>query len=191
MARKLDWTRTRAGAGGFDERTGKDWRIGPQAEFLDDAHMDAGLDYLALPDIYWAAKLARAFPHESVGAHERLKAVARGAALRLYEKHGVNMLLSRTLVFYSRASASKPFPSAYFAAYFDFAAMKLALAPEARHDPPPRRNLKSFYAYREFQARCHRCSKPMMEAEGGFRAFADRVLGLAGERLTARGFPGP
>jgi len=34
------------------------------------------------------------------------------------------------------------------------------------------------------------CSKNMVDQEGGFRIFADRVLGISGDKLTSRGFPG-
>lgn len=192
MASKLDWTRTQPGRGGADERIGGDWRNGPRDDLsiVDSDEHSLPPDYLALPGIYWAANLKKAFPEENDDAHALLQRTARLAALRLYRLHSVNTLLSRTLVFYSRASANRPFPSAYFAAYFDFATMSIALSKSARHVPPPRRNLRKFYSYGEFQLRCHLCSRKMMDAEGGFRALADRVLGITGDKLTSRGFPG-
>lgn len=191
MARKLDWTRTLPGRGGADERIGNEWNRGPRdALVLSDSDENSlPPDYLELPDVYWATRLAKAFPIEDSDAHGRLKRVASVTASRLYRNHGINTLLSRTLVFYSRGSANRPFPSAYFAAYFDFASMRIALAKGARHDPPARRNLQRFYGYGQFMFRCNACSKKMVDQEGGFRIFADRVLGISGDKLTSRGFP--
>ncbi|MER8563287.1 hypothetical protein [Mesorhizobium sp. M0578] len=127
MATKMNWQRTQPGRGGFDERTASEWRRGPKLTELDLTSMpnSRSADLLLPPTIYWSVNLARAFPWADEAGHQRLRQAAITTAAAVYKSHEINRLLSRSLALYERASRSKPFPSAYFALYFDLQVMKV------------------------------------------------------------------
>ncbi|TIR29949.1 MAG: hypothetical protein E5X35_24555 [Mesorhizobium sp.] len=189
MATKMNWQRTQPGRGGFDERTASEWRSGPKLTELDLTTMPDrwSADLLLPPTIYWSVNLARAFPEADEAGHQRLRQAAITTAAAVYKSHGINRLLSRSLALYERASRSKPFPSAYFALYFDLEAMKIALNRRFTHDPLPRRNLSKFYRYVEVMNRSRCC---WSSEDDGFNGLMDRMLGAPG-KIRAKGFSGP
>lgn len=189
MATKMNWQRTQPGRAGFDERTASEWRSGPNPSESELTSMPESRspDLLLPPTIYWSVHLARAFPEADEAGHRSLRQAAIGTAAAVYKSHGINRLLSRSLALYERASRSKPFPSAYFALYFDLESMKIALHRRFTHDPPPRRNLARFYRYVEVMDRSRCC---WSSEDGGFNGLMDRMLGAPG-KIRAKGFSGP
>jgi hypothetical protein len=177
---RIKWERAQAGRGSFDERATTEWRRGPLCSEVSDTPDDRIPDLRNPPDIYWAANLGKLYAEENEREHVRVRRAAAQAAQAVYRRAGVNTLVSRTLAFYKRASSRRPFPSAYFSLYFDFAARALALSMIARHDPAPTRNLRRFYSPSEMSNRARGCSSRMVEESGGFPALYKHLSSVYG-----------
>lgn len=175
---RMKWERTQSARGGFDERTTREWRVGPtlSAADLSDGQEDRFFpDLSRSPPITWAKDLTRIFKKNNEVTHERMRKEAIRTAHRIYRYHGVNTLMSRTLKLYERASRSNPFPSAYFALHFDFAAREIAVGTRFQHDPKPTRRPDRFYSIGEMRNRAVLVSMRMIEEQGGFLNVWNRL----------------
>ncbi len=180
---KLDWRRVDERES-FDARVGLDWRKGPT-----EASIAPGLlplvkwDVRDPPNVHWAAEMAARLGYDADvdGARQAVEDHAAKVATQICSHGGINAILRRTPQFYKRSSRLHPFPSAYFAICFDFAGMRIALDPRARHGEKPARKLTNFYSSRVMQDRVwiHR------KAFGDDAEFTGITL-----KLTVPGEPG-
>jgi hypothetical protein len=123
---KLDWTRTAKGRDGYDAALAHEWRSGPSGAAMERPDGSDSLKLLSAPTIYWAKEMARAYPLEGPASHAGLFLAARRAAATLYYRDGWKMIRSRVQAVHAKASTLNPFPSAFYAIYFDDWAMSLA-----------------------------------------------------------------
>jgi hypothetical protein len=116
---KLNWDRQPNET--YDASLDVEWRRGPidvSFEFPDgEATVDLKLN--AVPDIYWAKALGKAFRDDSEEGNVKLFDAAWRAAASVYYSGGWNLGRPRMLSLYQRASGLVPYPSLYFAVYFD------------------------------------------------------------------------
>jgi len=174
MGGKLDWKRAKPGHGGYDSRTGTEWRSTHSKDEVFEFN-DRNPDLLAPPNIYWAAWLRRCVPERDGKSLSRLENLAASIAAKTYRLYGVNTLMTRVEQFHARASSMNPFPSAWFAAYFDFAARKIVLS-HREHDPRPTRLPSKFFSYRSVSARIGSRSEVHRDY-GGFLPFWNAMTG--------------
>lgn len=123
---KLDWSRTAHGRDGYDAALAREWRSGPSGTSMERPDGSDDLKLLAAPTIYWAKEMARAYPSENAASHAALFVAARRAAATLYCRDGWKTIRSRVQAVHGKASTLNPFPSAFYAIYFDHWTMTLA-----------------------------------------------------------------
>jgi hypothetical protein len=123
---KLDWTRTRPGSEGYDADLAREWRSGPSGASFERPDGSHTLNLLAPPTMFWAKEMGRAYPVEDAASHLALYSAARRAAATLYFGGGWPVVRARVPLVYKKASAIKPFPSTFYAVYFDYWAMTFA-----------------------------------------------------------------
>lgn len=123
---KLDWSKTKNSNLSFDSVTGAEWRLGSNAVSFDRPDGSDRLKLLAPPTIYWATELKRAFPTDTAQAHIDLFDVAWESEASLYYQHGWQKVRQRSDAIRAKASQRNPFPSAFYAIYFDWCAYHTA-----------------------------------------------------------------
>ncbi len=126
MSGKFNWNGANAGREAADAAMGRDWKNGPQDPIFERPDGSDNLKLLQQPTIYWAAELKRAFPNENEEAHLDLFNAAWRSAARLYHRDGWAQTKDRSKAILTRSSRMKPFPSAFYAAYFDFCLFQVA-----------------------------------------------------------------
>jgi hypothetical protein len=123
---KLDWTRTAEGRDGYDTALAREWSSGPSGASFERPDGEDALKLLSAPTIYWAKELSIAYPAENDEAHVALFMAARRASETLYRRNGWAAIRSRVQAIHAKASILNPFPSSFYAIYFDYWAMIFA-----------------------------------------------------------------
>lgn len=126
MSGRFNWRGADSGREAIDAAIGRDWRNGPQDACFDRPDGSDALKLLMPPSIYWAAELKKAFPIETEEAHLDLFDAAWRSAATLYYRDGWARARARSKAIRERSSQSRPFPSAFYAAYFDFCLFQVA-----------------------------------------------------------------
>lgn len=184
---RLDWSRTDKDMDGYDAGLAREWSMGPTAASFDRPDGTDELKLLSPPTIYWARELARAFPVEDEASHVRLFVAAGQAAATLYYRNGWAMIRQRVQAVHLKASTRAPFPSAFYAIYFDHWAMTLARGDHLNRIGSIPRHIDSFsmigerwtralVARRALEARQGelKFTTPMLMHERMTRLYADR-----------------
>lgn len=141
---KLDWDRTRPGGDGYDAALAREWSTGPSGASFERPDGEDHLKLLSSPTIYWAKEMARAFPKEDEQSHLVLYEAARDAAATIYYRSGWATVRARVQAVHAKASTLNPFPSAYYALYFDHWAMTFARGDHLNRIGSVPRHIQSF-----------------------------------------------
>ncbi len=178
---KFDWTRAAEGRDGYDTALAREWNNGPSGTSFERPDGEDALKLLSAPTIYWAKELSIAYPAESDEAHVALFKAARRSAETLYRRNGWAAIRSRVQAIHTKASTVNPFPSAFYAIYFDFWAMIFArvdhrqrLGKLPRHvesfSKPTERWIRALVVLREIQKKSGRSD---LKGALGFNAWLD------------------
>lgn len=138
MSNKIDWTKAQPGHLSVDEGIDVEWRRGPRGEDLTVPDVST-FDFAATPTIDWTRMLRYCFPNDNNSTHKQMRVTAARTVNEVLSRYGTDALKTRARQFIQRASWQNPFPSLWFAYYFDFYATERyralrpqCLAPKSR-----------------------------------------------------------
>ncbi|MEP9371170.1 hypothetical protein [Mesorhizobium sp. KR1-2] len=123
MSNKLDWRKAEPGRSGPDEITATEWRLGPVDTDLSMPDISY-FDLAATPTIEWSRTLRARFRTDDDHGHLDMVKAVLDTVGQVIKRYGVDALKSRARQYRDRASKQRPFPSLWFAFYFDLYAAR-------------------------------------------------------------------